>query len=71
VDPVQLGGEGPPDIGILRIERLLEGLLGLPQRLGFPLVGLDVGGEIGEFFLRGRGRTSTAESRFLRDILCL
>ena len=68
VDAVEFSREGPPDVSIFGIEGLFEGVLGLAEGLGLSLVGLDVGGEVIEFFLDHINPTSTVESRFLSDI---
>lgn len=68
MDAVEFGGQGAPDVCVLGVEGLLEGVLGLPQRLRLSLVGLDVGGQTVEFFLGGGGGTSVEESLFLSDM---
>lgn len=68
MDSVKLCAETAPDVCILGIESLFECVFGLPEGFGFSLIGLDVGGEIVEFFLSEWRVTSTVESLFLRDI---
>jgi hypothetical protein len=68
VDAVELGGEAPPGVRILGIERFLVGLFSVTKGLCFAFVGLDIGCQVGQLLLSGHIGTSTAASLFLSDI---
>lgn len=71
VDSIKFGGQGPSDICIFSIKCLLECLLDLSQSFSLTLVGLYIGCKVRELFLNRLASTSTAESRFLSDMILI
>ena len=71
MNSIKLSGQGPSDICIFSIKCFLECLLDLSQSLCLSLVGLYIDCKVVEFFLDRFISTSTAESRFLSDMILI
>lgn len=71
MNPIQLCRQSSSDISIFSIKCFFICLLDLPQSLCLTLVGFYISGEAIKFFLDRVGFTSTAESRFLSDMMLI